>query len=185
LPRNDAIVDEPSSGFLVTDSDGKWCLRPTPRRAMRPVAISLFVGLLAVVGGVLMDIYYHDNEQAYWRHFHVFTVLGSLTAVLLWGAGIWAWSIRHAAVSIDTQTGEVFFGNKQLCGPHTVASVLIRCASDLPEDEECFFFEFRLTDGTVVSVPSPAFVDIGDVTCTTALAEQVAAKLKVSVARDY
>jgi len=152
---------------------------------MRPPAILLFVGVFAIVGGVLMDFYSRDNELAFWRHSLVFTVLGSLTAVLLWGCGIWTWFTRNRALSVDTQTGEVRFGTKQLCGPGTVASVLLRCPSSLPEDEESYFFEFRLKDGTVVGVPSPAFVDIGNVECATALAEQVAAKLKVRMDRDY
>jgi len=141
--------------------------------------------MFAIVGGVVIDFYSRDTDLAFGGHAHAFTVLGGLVAVLVFGCGIWAWSIRHVALSIDTQSGEVRFGTKQLCRPGTVASVLVRCPSSLPEDEESYFFEFRLNDGTVVGVPSPAFVDIGNVECATVLAERVAAKLKVRMDRDY
>jgi hypothetical protein len=174
-----------ANDFLVTEGKGKWYLRATHRRVVRQVAMLFFGGVFMIGCGVWMDFHFKDNSLAYWRDLHVFAVLGCLIAILLCGVGIWVWWIRHVSVSIDTKTGAVHFGNRQICSPDTVESVLLRRPSNLPEDEDRYFFEFRLTNGTIVSVPSPSFAEIGNVRCASELAEQLAAKLNVSVVRDF
>ena len=112
-----------SSDFLVTESNGKWYLRTTQGRVVRHVAVLFVGGVFMIGGGVWMDFLSTDDPLAWWRDSHVFTILGCLTAILLWWVGIWVWWIRHVPVSVDLETGAVHFGSKQICGPGSVESV--------------------------------------------------------------
>ena len=102
--EKDAVVRQHTSDFLVTESNGKWYLRTTQRRVLRQVAVLFVGGVFMIGGGVWMDFGSTDDPLAWWRDSHVFTILGCLTAILLWGVGIWVWWIRHLPVSIDTET---------------------------------------------------------------------------------
>lgn len=88
-------------------------------------------------------------------------------------------------LSINTRSGEVHFGKRLLCSEGTVQSVVLKCPSKLPEDVENYFIEFKIKDQTFVDIPSPIFVALGNFESASAIAAQMAAKLKVDVAHDY
>jgi len=101
----------------------------------------------------------------------------------MWGCAIWVWWIRAVPVSIETKTEVICFGNRQICGSGTVESVLVRSPSSLREDQNLHTIEFQLLGGTIASVASRSFASIGNFARGFALAEQMAAMLKVWV--DY
>jgi hypothetical protein len=147
------------------------------------VAVLFVGGMLMVGGGVWMDLRSTDDPVAWWRDSHMFAIMGCLTAILLWGCGTWTWWIGSACLSIDLKTGAVAFGSRQICGPGTVNSVLLRRDSN-PDALEPYCFEFRLIDGTIMRVPSPCFAGIRKLAQASELAEQLGEKLNVRVVHD-
>lgn len=174
----------PKTGeILITESDGKWYLRLSRQRRLREAEMFLFGGVFLIGGGIWMDCRFAIDPVAYWRDYHPFVVLGSLTAILLWGCSVWIWRLGKAPLCVNALTGAVHFGSKQLCGPGMVEAVLLRSPADQLEDTAGYYFEFRLTDATIVKVPSPSFTAIGTLECVSALARQLAVQLNVPVIR--
>ena len=166
---------EPPTDFVIMEGEGKWQLRASPQRVLRIVATCCVAGVTALGGGCVID---------YWQGSHAVAVFGCVIASVTCGISIWAWLLREVSLSIETRTGAVHFGKRQLCGPGTVESVVLHRDTGSDDGKGCSF-GFRLTDETIVEIHSPGFARMGDLASTTALAEQVAAKLNVRVVGDW
>ena len=160
-------------------------MRATPRRIVRQVALMFYGGATVLVLCTGIDYFRKSKYGAFVDAPYFFAVLGCLFAVIFIGCGVWIWRIRNVALSIDTESGAVHLGRRPLCSGGTVQSVVLKCPSRLPEDEDNYFIEFELKDRTTVDVPTPIFVALGNFEFASALAAQMAAKLKVDVAHDF
>jgi hypothetical protein len=177
----------PNNDFLISESNGSWNLRATKGRIVRQVALMLYGAAAVLVLGVCMDYFRKSRIGQFWDipgTSYFFTVVGCLVAIIFSGCGIWIWRIRNVQLSINTKSGEVHFGKQLLCSEGTVQSVVLKCPSRIPEDEDNYFIEFKLKDQTFVEIPTPVFVALGNFENASALAAEMAAKLNVDVAYD-
>ena len=172
--------------FEVTTDGTQWRCRAGARRVVMVLSLLFGAACFLIGGGVAMDhfnrIDVHDPLHDSFQHF--FTVAGLLTAAFFSVVGVWLWRVRNVPLVIEKTTGEVRFGNKQMCGPGTVQYVLLRRSSTDPDDMTAYDFDFRLKDASIARVPSPFFSQIHDLERASALAEEVAAALHVKLVRD-
>lgn len=154
--------------FIVTERDGRWTLRATGRQIRNLLAICA-IAIVFGLGFVTWSGLKQDLPSV---------VFGCLVAAVSCGIGIWAWSVRNAALVIDTETGAVYLGNRQICPPGTVEAVVLH--RDKENGNSCPL-DFLLTDGRRNRVHSPLFANMGDLAYVLALAARAAEKLHVGV----
>jgi hypothetical protein len=180
---NRLFMPRDQMSFCVTEDKSTLQIGPSRRRVVLTVAMLLYGGVAVVVGGIYMDFWFRHDPLAWWSRTWFFTIAECLTPVLLWGCGIWTWCIRDRQLSIDLNTREVTFGNRQLCGPRTVRSVKRRYDYN-PDAIAPYSIHFKLIDGTSVDGPSPLFGRIRSYDEARNLAELLAARLNVQVCGD-